>query len=190
MFGDCPWHGAFALLYLIVLLGVGALKARKIKSQEDFSLAGRGLSVFVLSGTLLATWIGTGSIFGNAEKTYEIGAAAFLLPIAGGAGILALYGLAARLRRFGAVHDPGHSRGRASVSAARVIWRRWRLSSAPTSMIVVVPVPFAERAGAARRSAPSFEHARGDDLWWRSSSIALHGPGRHVLGGLHRRRER
>ena len=94
-------HALFILVYLLVLMGVGALKARSIKNQEDFSLAGRGLSTFVLVGTLLATWIGTGSIFGNAQKTFDVGLAGFLLPVSGALGIVALYFLAQRIRRFG-----------------------------------------------------------------------------------------
>lgn len=96
-----PLHAAFVALYLLALIGVGALKMSKIKSQEDFTLAGRGLPTWVLIGTLLATWIGTGSIFGNAQKTYEVGVAALILPIAGGLGILTLYLLASRIRTFG-----------------------------------------------------------------------------------------
>lgn len=97
---DHPIHAAFVIVYLLALIGVGAIKAGKIKSQADFSLAGRGLSTFVLVGTLLATWIGTGSIFGNAQKTYEIGLGAFVLPVAGVLGIMLLYFLAARIRRL------------------------------------------------------------------------------------------
>lgn len=97
-----PLHAGFVAVYLLVLVGVGALKARGIRSQEEFSLAGRGLGTMVLVGTLLATWIGTGSIFGNAEKTYRIGVAVFLLPLSSAAGIAILWTLAPRLRRFGA----------------------------------------------------------------------------------------
>lgn len=86
-------------VYLTALIGVGTYKARKIKTQEDFSLAGRSLSPLVLFGTLLATWIGTGSIFGNAEETYRVGMAAFILPIGGASGVIALYFLAGRARR-------------------------------------------------------------------------------------------
>ncbi|MFT4539157.1 MAG: SSS family solute:Na+ symporter [Planctomycetota bacterium] len=98
---DYPVHTSFVAVYLLVLIGVGAMKAAKIKTQEDFSLAGRGLGFTVLVGTLLATWIGTGSIFGNAQKTYQIGMSAFLIPISGAAGIVALYYLAQRIRNFG-----------------------------------------------------------------------------------------
>ncbi|MEZ5973307.1 MAG: sodium:solute symporter family protein [Planctomycetota bacterium] len=79
------------------------MEARRVKGAEDFSLAGRGLGAWVLVGTLVATWIGTGSIFGNAEKTYEIGLPAFWIPVAGGLGILALIFLAGRIRRMEAV---------------------------------------------------------------------------------------
>ncbi len=97
---DYPVHAALCALYLLALVGLGAKKARGVDSQEDFSLAGRGLSAGILVGTLVATWIGTGSLFGNAEKTYEIGLPALWLPLAGSLGILALAGLAARIRRM------------------------------------------------------------------------------------------
>ncbi|MEQ8768795.1 MAG: sodium:solute symporter family protein [Planctomycetota bacterium] len=98
---DHTLHGIFVLVYLVALIGVGAMKARKIKSQEDFALAGRGLSTFVLVGTLLATWIGTGSIFGNAQETGRIGVPALLLPIGGVLGVLFIGFLAGRIRQFG-----------------------------------------------------------------------------------------
>ena len=96
-----PLYALFLGLYLLALIVVGAMKAGKIKSQEDFSLAGRGLPAYVLVGTLLATWIGTGSIFGNAEKTRQIGIPALLIPIGSVVGILLLITLAGRIRRFG-----------------------------------------------------------------------------------------
>lgn len=88
------------LAYLLGLLAVGAWKARRVRTQADFTLAGRGLGVFVLFGTMLATWIGTGSVFGNSEKTAEVGIAAWVLPLGGVLGILALAPIAPRARRF------------------------------------------------------------------------------------------
>jgi Na+/proline symporter len=93
-------HIAFVLAYLTVLIGVGAWKIRRVKSHADFTLAGRGLGPFVLFGTMLATWIGTGSIFGNSEKTAEIGLSAWILPLGGVLGIVALAPLAPRARAF------------------------------------------------------------------------------------------
>ncbi|HYE65357.1 MAG TPA: sodium:solute symporter family protein [Pyrinomonadaceae bacterium] len=89
--------------YMIFLVGVGAIRSRSVKDQEDFSVAGRQLSTFVLFGTMLATWIGTGSIFGNAGKTYEVGIAAWILPLGGLIGIICLSFLAAKARRLEAI---------------------------------------------------------------------------------------
>lgn len=91
-------HAAFLIVYLALLIGLGAVKARKVKTGEDFALAGRGLTGAVLTGTLLATWIGTGSVFGNAQKAYQDGMSAFILPLSSALGIVILFLLAARLR--------------------------------------------------------------------------------------------
>src|SRR2546425_5856979 len=86
------------VLYMLVLVGIGAINSRRVHSQADFSVAGRGLSTFVLFGTMLATWIGTGSIFGNAGKTYEVGLAACILPLSALIGI-AVLSVLAEIRR-------------------------------------------------------------------------------------------
>jgi len=135
-------HAAFVVVYLLALIGVGALKARKIKSQEDFSLAGRGLPTWVLVGTLLATWIGTGSIFGNAEETFRVGLAAFVLPVAGGLGILVLYFLAPRIRRFGQFTIQDILEARFGVTA-RV------LGTCTVLLAYVIIVSYQYRAGSA-----------------------------------------
>jgi SSS family solute:Na+ symporter len=93
-----PLFGGLLLAYLLTLLVVGAWKARSLRGIDDFHLAGRSLGTTVLAGTLIATWIGTGSIFGNAEEAYRIGIATWLLPLAGASGVFVLWRLAARLR--------------------------------------------------------------------------------------------
>ena len=85
-------------IYLIALLWIGFSKSDSIKNQEDFSVAGRSLSPWILVGTMAATWMGTGSVLGNAGKTFEIGAAGFLLPIGGMLGVLALTKIAGKAR--------------------------------------------------------------------------------------------
>jgi Na+/proline symporter len=86
------------LAYLLALALIGLRGSYGISTQEEFSVAGRKLSTFVLFGTLLATWIGTGSIFGNAEKAYQVGIAAIIIPVGSLLGILVLSMLAARAR--------------------------------------------------------------------------------------------
>ena len=91
-------YSGFLLVYLVALVAIALWSSRRVETQEDFSVAGRSLGPFVLFGTLLATWIGTGSIFGNAEKTFRVGVAAVIIPMASLAGICVLYFLAARAR--------------------------------------------------------------------------------------------
>ena len=83
-----------------MLIGIGLYKAGKIKSQADFSVAGRNLTPWVLVGTMLATWMGTGSILGNAGKTYETGMAALMLPMGSILGIIFLTRIAGKVRNY------------------------------------------------------------------------------------------
>lgn len=85
--------------YLFILIGLGVYKSRKIKTQADFSVAGRSLTPWILVGTMLATWIGTGSILGNAGKTYQTGLAGIFLPLGGVLGIIILTQIAGKARK-------------------------------------------------------------------------------------------
>lgn len=86
------------MLYFAILLAMGIAKSRKIRTHGDFAVAGRSLSPWVLVGTMLATWIGTGSILGNAGEAYNSGLAALILPAGGVAGILILTRIAGKVR--------------------------------------------------------------------------------------------
>jgi SSS family solute:Na+ symporter len=86
--------------YLLVLTGIGVYKSRQVKTQADFSVAGRSLSPWVLVCTMLAAWIGTGSIVGNAGMTYETGLAALILPIGSVIGMMLLTRVAPRARSY------------------------------------------------------------------------------------------
>ena len=99
-------HLTVVVTYLLILVGVGVYKSRKIKTQSDFAVAGRSLTPWILVGTMLATWIGTGSILGNAGKTYETGMAALILPVGGTLGILILTRVAGKVRKFEKITVP------------------------------------------------------------------------------------
>lgn len=91
----------FAILaYLLALAGVGVYKSRQIKTQADFAVAGRSLSPWILVCTMLAAWIGTGSIVGNAGKTYESGLAAVIIPLGSVIGMILLTRVAPRARSY------------------------------------------------------------------------------------------
>ncbi|MCP4452920.1 MAG: sodium:solute symporter family protein, partial [Planctomycetes bacterium] len=84
--------------YLALLAIIAVRMSRQVKNQSDFAVAGRSLSPFVMVCTMLAVWIGTGSIVGNAEQTYEKGASALLLPIGTLFGMILLSFIASRAR--------------------------------------------------------------------------------------------
>jgi SSS family solute:Na+ symporter len=86
--------------YLLVLTGIGIYKSRQVKTQADFSVAGRSLSPWILVCTMLAAWIGTGSIVGNAGMTYQTGLAALILPIGSVIGMMLLTRVAPRARNY------------------------------------------------------------------------------------------
>jgi SSS family transporter len=88
------------LAYLLLLTGVGIYKARQVKTRADFVVAGRSLSPWILVCTMLAAWIGTGSIVGNAGKAYEVGLAALIIPLGSVLGLIVLTRVAPKARSF------------------------------------------------------------------------------------------
>jgi SSS family solute:Na+ symporter/sodium/proline symporter len=90
----------FILAYLFFLIIVGAYRSRLVKTQDDFMVAGRRLSAKVLVGTLLATWIGSGSIIAGAGLAYKKGFPALWFDAGVWVAIVILYLVAGRARRF------------------------------------------------------------------------------------------
>nr|MBN2277302.1 sodium:solute symporter family protein [candidate division Zixibacteria bacterium] len=89
------------MAYLVILIGVGAWRSKLVKTQDDFMVAGRRLPARVLIGTLLATWIGSGSIIGGAGLAYEKGLSALWFDAGVWVALIVLYFVAGRARRFG-----------------------------------------------------------------------------------------
>lgn len=94
------------LIYMLTLTGISVYKSRQVKTQADFTVAGRTLSPWIMVCTMLAVWIGTGSIVGNAEKAYQVGIAAFFLPLGTFIGMILLSFIATRARNIEAFSVP------------------------------------------------------------------------------------
>lgn len=92
---------AVIIVYLILLIGVGAYRSKYVKTQDDFMVAGRNLSAKVLIGTLLATWMGAGSVIAAAGLAYDRGLPALWFNAGVWAALVILYLIAGRARRFG-----------------------------------------------------------------------------------------
>jgi SSS family solute:Na+ symporter len=93
-------------VYLLILTGIGIYKSGQVKTQQDFSVAGRTLSPWVMVLTMLAVWIGTGSIVGNAEEAYRTGMAALIIPLGTFIGMILLSFIAAKARNIEASSVP------------------------------------------------------------------------------------
>ena len=96
-----------SLLYIVVLaviaaalLAVAVHRTLLVKTKADYLVAGRSLSAWVLVLTLLTSWIGAGSLFAGAENAYRNGFAALWLPAGGWLGLVLIYFIAPRARKF------------------------------------------------------------------------------------------
>ena len=93
-------------IYLFALVGVGIYKTKMVKNSEDFMVAGRVLPWYILVGTLLATWMGSGSLFSGAGLGYRNGPAALWSSAGAWLGITLIYFIAKRIRNSGKITVP------------------------------------------------------------------------------------
>jgi SSS family solute:Na+ symporter/sodium/proline symporter len=85
---------------VVALLAVAIFRTSLVKTKADYLVAGRSLPAFVLVLTLLTSWIGAGSLFAGAENAYKNGFAALWQPAGGWLGLLLIYFIAPRARKF------------------------------------------------------------------------------------------
>ena len=108
------------ILIVLTLLGVSLGRLGKVKTKADYLVAGRSLPAFVLVFTLLSSWIGSGSLLGGAENAYKHGFAALWQGGGGWAGLLLIYFIAPRARKFAQFTIPDLLEARYN-QAARVL---------------------------------------------------------------------
>jgi SSS family solute:Na+ symporter len=88
------------IVYVLILIGVGVYRSRSVKTQDDFMVAGRKTSTFFLVGTLVSTWIGTGSLFGGAGLAFRMGFSELWMSAGAWVAVVIVYFLAHRVRRI------------------------------------------------------------------------------------------
>ena len=93
-------YSIVSIIYLILLIGVIIYKSRAVKSEEDFTVAGRGVPVYLLIGTLICTWIGSGSLFGTAGLSFRSGFGELWFSAGAWIGIVVIYFIADRVRKI------------------------------------------------------------------------------------------
>lgn len=106
------------LAYIVLMIAVSLYAKTRIKSSEDYHLAGRRLGTVMLAGTLAATEIGGGSTIGVSAKAYgDWGLSAAWYVIATGLGVFLVAFIAPYMRRAMATTVPeiiGRRYGKAS----------------------------------------------------------------------------
>jgi SSS family solute:Na+ symporter/sodium/proline symporter len=88
------------VVIVVALLSVAIYRTFQVKTKADYLVAGRSLPALVLVLTLLTSWIGAGSLFAGAENAYKNGFAALWQPAGGWLGLLLIYFIAPRARKF------------------------------------------------------------------------------------------
>ncbi|GAA3286640.1 sodium:solute symporter family protein [Nesterenkonia halobia] len=93
---------AVLIAYLIMMIAIAGWLGRRsrMKSGTDFVLAGQSLPAWVLAGTMLTTFVGSGSIIGGASFVFQNGPLPGVFFFLGSlVGALVLGSLAAKVRR-------------------------------------------------------------------------------------------
>ncbi len=89
-------------IYMVLMLFIGWYASRKINTTTDYVVAGRRLGIFFCTGTLFATWFGSGTCMGGAGNAYIFGNQGVIFDPWGAAVCLLLTGFFfARLMRRG-----------------------------------------------------------------------------------------
>lgn len=88
------------LAYLAILMSISIYKSFAIQGQDDFMVAGRNVSTVKLVGTLLCTWIGSGSLLAGAGLAARVGLSELWMAAGAWIGIIIVFFLAARVRRI------------------------------------------------------------------------------------------
>lgn len=86
--------------YLAVMVGISIYKGFFVKTQDDFMVAGRSVPWYFLVGTLVCTWIGSGSLFGGAGRAFREGFSMLWMSAGAWVGIAVVFFLAARVRKI------------------------------------------------------------------------------------------
>jgi len=67
---------------MVIYIAIGAVISRKVKNAEDFYVAGRRAPVFLIAGSMIASYTSTGMFMGDAAQCYD-GAFAPIIIFAG-----------------------------------------------------------------------------------------------------------
>lgn len=95
------------IVFLLVLSAVSLyLGKKKVKTGSDFLIAERSVPWYVNSGSIFATYLGSGTLIGGAALAYQYGIAGMWFDIGGVIALIILAFMAKRIRRYEASTTP------------------------------------------------------------------------------------
>lgn len=89
------------ILYFLAVIAIGFYSRSKIKTPDDFYVAGKKGGIFQISGSLLATILGSSAILGTLELCRQNGWAAMWLLLCASAGLFILAPISKYVSRYG-----------------------------------------------------------------------------------------
>ena len=89
------------IFYLLAMILIGVISARKIRSEKDYYVAGKRGNLWQITGSLLATILGSSAILGTADLALTQGWAACWLLLCASFGLLMLVPVSMIVRRKG-----------------------------------------------------------------------------------------
>ena len=91
----------FLVLYFLLMVIIGIISAGKIKTESDFYVAGKRGNIWQITGSLLATILGSSAILGTADLALSQGWAASWMLLSASAGLFLLIPVSMLIRRKG-----------------------------------------------------------------------------------------
>lgn len=86
--------------YFLIVIVVGILSYKKVKNDKDFFIAGKNAGVLQVSGSLLASILGSSAIIGSVDFAYVSGWAGAWLMLCAAFGLMLLYPLIKYIKNF------------------------------------------------------------------------------------------
>ena len=87
-------------LYFFIVIIIGVFSFKKVKNSSDFFVAGKKAGVFQVSGSLLASILGSSAIIGSVDFAYISGWAGSSLMLCAALGLTGLYPLTKYIKNF------------------------------------------------------------------------------------------
>lgn len=83
----------FVILYLLLSVGIGVYASTRVHNSRDFVVAGRNLSLPIVTATVFATWFGAETVLGTSAVFVQEGLGGVVTDPFGASMCLILAGL-------------------------------------------------------------------------------------------------